>query len=84
MCIRDRGAGFSVPKSKPQVDEKWEQLYEGLKDQDDVQGMEDVYKRQVLSILSESLYVYEILLRSNLRLADVEEYRNWSSNILLN
>ena len=34
------GAGFSVPKSKPQVDEKWEQLYEGLKDQDDVQGME--------------------------------------------
>ncbi len=34
------GAGFSVPKSKPQVDEKWEQLYEGLKDQDDVQAME--------------------------------------------
>ena len=34
------GAGFSVPKSKPQVDEKWEQLYEGLKDQDDVQEME--------------------------------------------
>ena len=34
------GAGFSVPKSKPQVDDKWEQLYEGLKDQDDVQGME--------------------------------------------
>ena len=29
------GASFSVPKSKPQVDEKWEQLYEGLKDQDD-------------------------------------------------
>ena len=34
------GAGFSVPKSKPQVDEKWEQLYEGLRDQDDVQEME--------------------------------------------
>ncbi len=33
-------ANFSSPKTKPQVDENWEQLYEGLKDQSQVQEQE--------------------------------------------
>ncbi len=33
-------ANFSPSTSQPRVDENWEQLYEGLKDQDEVQQME--------------------------------------------
>lgn len=35
--VPSSATSFSAPKSKPVVDEKWEQLYEGLKNQDEDQ-----------------------------------------------
>ena len=38
----------------------------------------------VLSVLSNTLNIYEILLRSDVVLVEVEEYVNWSTNEFLN